>query len=389
MYMQKSIQEFFTKANEVNFDLVALFDYNAVATTNFILFVVVVVASPFLIYRFVKTTHANRFINKVLRSKDVDEYDNDFIQMLEEIKKNNNPLFIKEVYKNIGKLEDKYNQFVKMVQPKDQIIYLQSLSQKIEELATVQDKTPKKIEEYYLNRSSQIIQNDLENILQTFIKNTLFWEEDLEDIYAIAHYAQKMPKDNLLEKLLQERFLKADLTQNYTLVKFITLLEKAKCPNIYESIYLKLVQTFHQSKPIHTIIIDTVLCSQYAYMVYEYIESLQDERYVHSLYKFYFDKKGDTLLNLAFIANDHIDNASHKPYITSITTTSWSNKNILEKIAQNKHLIDIAGHEETRKIMARIDELKFQAKENENKKLALEAKALAQKALDMLQALSS
>ncbi len=384
MYIQNAISNFFSKASEFNYDIVALFDYNAVATTNFVLFVLVVILSPFLIYKFVKTLHANRFINKVKTAQDIDEYDRAFIAMIDELALNNNTLFIKEIYKNAQILEDKYNQFVKLVPIKDKIIYVESLSQKFDQLTQTEQKIPHNIKEFFRSRAYDMIEIDLKLILKTYVTQCLFFQEDIEDTYAVIQYANKSSKNHDILEGLKNRFINADLTHHYTLVKFITLLDKNKADGIYDVAIKQLAKTFYSQKLIHTIVLETVYHSIHKAFVYDYIAELNNEQYVKYLYKLYFDKNGDIMLNLALINNDHIDNISHRSYITSIITTSWRNRELLEQIAKNKHIINIAGHEETRKTMARIDELKLHEMESENRKLALEAKELAQKALDRL-----
>jgi len=97
-----------------------------------------------------------------------------------------------------------------------------------------------------------------------------------------------------------------------------------------------------------------------------------------------FDRyfKDDLDINLALIANNFSLNNKFflKEYLDELITNSWREDELLEKINSSKNVAKIIGHDESRKVIERVDSLRS---EDENKKMLQDALNLAKEAKEI------
>jgi hypothetical protein len=387
--IQQIIQNFFSQASEVNFNFIELYHKAPTATITFALLILSLILLPIVLYIVIKKSQANRIVNKLIKADDIDKFDLEFIQMLDKIDQKDNSYIIKKVFAQKQQIENRYFEFVDSVKIKDKIIYIQSLSNKYNELAQRDQSSKAIIKTYFEQRAIELIDQDIPNQIKTVVEDCKFWEEDIEDIYAIVEYANTLEDPNFILDNIKNKISHLNFGNDILAVKFILSLDKSKAIQIYDFCIEKLDNRFDQDEVISTLILDIVYESDHKRFVYKYISNISDQVYIDYLYNKYFSKKDDFEFDLAFIENDLISNEDHKEYLVCETTNRWKDINSLENICKNKHTVNILGHDETRKIISRTDELNYLNKQSTAEKTAQEALAIAQEALEKLKKLEN
>ncbi len=385
--IQQMIQNFFTQASEVNYNFIDLYHKVPMATITFFAIILAIITTPILIYLFIKKSKANKTINKIIRANNIDEYDSAFIELLNKLDQKENKYILKYVYKQKNLIENRYFEFVNSANIQDKIIYIQSLANKYIELASKDNSSKALVKDYFEQRSKILIEDNLLQYIKDTISHCKFWQEELEDIYSIIEYANTLDDENIILDDLRDKIEHLNFNNDILAVKFALSLEENKAMQIYEFVINKLQKIFENDEIITSLILDLVYDSKHKKFIYKYISIISDKVWIEFLYNKYFSKKDDFDLDLAFIENDLISNEDHHDYLVCATTDKWKDINALENICNNKHTINILGHDETRKIISRTDELNYLNKQTKAEQKAQEALDIAQKALEKLQKL--
>jgi hypothetical protein len=387
--IQQVIQNFFTQASDVNYNFIELYHKAPTATIGFVLLILAIIFIPIVLYILIKKAQANKVVNKLLKSDNIDEFDLAFIQLLEKIDQQENSYIIKKAFIQKDLIEQKYFEFVDDVKIKDKIVYIQSLANKYNELANKDQSSKAQIKTYFEQRAIELVEQELPNQIKQIVDNCKFWEEDIEDIYAIVEYANTLDDPNSILDNIKDKISHLNFGNDILAVKFTLALEPSKAIQIYDYCIEKLENRFNQDEVISTLILDIVYDSSHIKLVYKYISNISDQVWIDFLYNKYFSKKDDFELDLSFIENDLISNEDHKEYLVCETTNRWKDIKSLEHICKNKHTVNILGHDQTRKIISRTDELNYLTKQSDAQKTAEEALKIAQEALKKLHKLEN
>jgi len=385
--IQQLIQDFFSQASEVNYNFIELYHKAPTSTITFFAIIAVIIATPILIYLLLKKSRANKVINKIIKSQNIDQFDSAYIELLDKLEQKENKYILKHIYKQKDLIENRYFEFVNSVNIKDKIIYIQSLASKYNDLAQKDDSSKALVKNYFEQRAQTLISEDLLNYIQQTIANLRFWDDEFDDIYAVVEYANTLENPDIILDQLKDKISHLNFGNDILAVKFVLNLDKNRSEGIYDFCINKLQNRFNQDEVISSLIIDSVYDSDHKEFIYKYVSNISDKVYIEFLYNKYFSQKDDFNLDLAFIENDLISNEDHHEYLMCATTDKWKDIDALENICKNKHTVNILGHEETRKIISRTDELNYLTKQSNAEKKATDALAIAQEALEKLKKL--
>ena len=190
-------------------------------------------------------------------------------------------------------------------------------------------------------------------------------------------------KANELEEKLNEYIANLDISNDLEMVEYIEKIEEG-C-NLFEPLREKFNSTFNNSPALVSFeIIDYLLNNEKEgfdkIVVYNYFTTIIDEQNYKTLFNRYF--KDDLDINLALIANNFSLNNKFflKEYLDELITNSWREDELLEKINSSKNVAKIIGHDESRKVIERVDSLRS---EDENKKMLQDALNLAKEAKEI------
>jgi hypothetical protein len=249
--------------------------------------------------------------------------------------------------------------------------------------------------EYFKNKATQTISSKIKNSIDKYAQNVTLDDTALDDIIAIVKYANLEKNSDNTQEILSSlivRFNEADYSNDLELIKLSLSLSRENSNQIYDVVIGLIDETFVNSdKIISTQILDYLLdLDENKKLTYQYISTMTSTEYLQELYSNYFDKDDNIDINLAFVANDNsltLFSSSYKTYLDNLCTASWRDADLLEYINNSKNIVNIIGHDTSRKIIERVDGLRA---EDENRKIldealqtAQEAKKIAQEAKEM------
>jgi hypothetical protein len=118
--------------------------------------------------------------------------------------------------------------------------------------------------------------------------------------------------------------------------------------------------------------------------VYDYISNLKNPIYLQSLYFYFFAKKDDITLDLAFVKNETQINQNYKEHLDNKITFNWKDLSLIKHILNAPRVLETIGHIDYRNVLERIEKLEnevdYNAKVAEILEVARRAETIAKEA---------
>jgi hypothetical protein len=384
-FLEKT-SDFFSLVKESNFDLGIIYSQNSngVYVVVLIILVLLLIATFFVKNAF-KKSQLLRLVSKIQNSSTFDEFDSKLSILVLELPKRGI-----EVASSLNLLKDDIlnSQLVllkdfnikKKIKSYKQISVQYSLLAKNSKKYAIEDLT-----KYYEDKSKSLLDDNLSKEIESYYKNISFKENDIKYINSIVSYANSLGNPQSILTPLQEEINRFSFAFNLELFKFIKGLTKESSGQIFESCNKKIDSLFENTNTkISEVILSYMIENNEKQKVYDYISKLKNPIYLQSLYFYFFAKKDDIDLDLAFVKNETQINQNYKEHLDNKITFNWKNLELIKSILNAPRVLETIGHIDYRNVLERIEKLEnevdYNAKVAEILELARRAETIAKEA---------
>jgi hypothetical protein len=376
-YIEKA-KAFFQTAQELNFDLVALY---AKEPQMMQIVAGVILVIVFIILMKIKSSMKKAGGQKALQTLE------SYVESFEEYQEN--------LQKIIKVLPSAKADFIENLEAKKEQYYK-------EQLATLRDLSlPQKIEKYQqmaktyaelakAARKSEALQSFYEEKLQEILTKELFEEianylndfdfneEDVVVLEEIVAFAKTQENQEEIIKLITKKLEGEDFGSSLEIFTFVRNLNPETLGEIYDYCVEQQAKLFENGERVVAAeVLEYLLENNEEEKVIAYVESLKVPTHLQELYYRFFNQKENQDLDFAFIANPLEITQGYAKYIEELITKEWRDDKALEAILERKNVESLIGHDRYRIVIERIDELR---KVIDEQKMAQEALTLAQEA---------
>lgn len=384
-FLEKT-SDFFSLVKESNFDLGIIYSQNSngVYVVVLIILVLLLIATFFVKNAF-KKSQLLRLVSKIQNSSTFDEFDSKLSILVLELPKRGI-----EVASSLNLLKDDIlnSQLVllkdfnikKKIKSYKQISVQYSLLAKKSKKYAIEDLT-----KYYEDKSKSLLDENLSKEIEFYYKNISFKENDIKYINSIVSYANSLGNSQSILTPLQEEINRFSFAFNLDLVKFVKNLTKENSGQIFENCNNKIDSIFEDGNTkISEVILSYMLDNNEKQKVYDYISNLKNPIYLQSLYFYFFAKKDDIDLDLAFVKNETQINQNYKEHLDNKITFNWKDLELIKSILNAPRVLETIGHIDYRNVLERIEKLEnevdYNAKVAEILELARRAETIAKEA---------
>lgn len=386
MSFLEKISDFFSLVKESNFDLGIIYSQNSngVYVVVLIILVLLLIATFFVKNAF-KKSQLLRLVSKIQNSSIFDEFDSKLSILVLELPKRGI-----EVASSLNLLKDDIlnSQLVllkdfnikKKIKSYKQISVQYSLLAKNSKKYAIEDLT-----KYYEDKSKSLLDDNLSKEIEFYYKNISFKENDIKYINSIVSYANSLGNPQSILTPLQEEINRFSFAFNLDLFKFVKNLTKENSGQIFENCNNKIDSIFEDGNTkISEVILSYMLDNNEKQKVYDYISNLKNPIYLQSLYFYFFAKKDDIDLDLAFVKNKTQINQNYKEHLDNKITFNWKDLELIKSILNAPRVLETIGHIDYRNVLERIEKLEnevdYNAKVAEILELARRAETIAKEA---------
>ncbi|SFV75698.1 hypothetical protein MNB_SM-3-1134 [hydrothermal vent metagenome] len=265
----------------------------------------------------------------------------------------------------------------------EKIDKLQAMAQTYKDLS-IGAKKDKKLSETYKKFADGILDSKIYYEISNYIDTLYFNEQSVPYLEKIVAYANEMGADGVkIKDQLMERLQEFDFGASLEIFLFVRSLDPEKLGDIYDYCIKKQSELFEKNDAmISDEIIDYLMEHGHKEEMYQYIKNLTHSVHLKELSKKYFNQTPNENLDFAFIANkteiNHEIALEYKTYILDKITDHWKDKEYLATIIERENVANVAGHDEIRKVIERIDQINDEEEERVKIEEALEIAKNAQ-----------
>jgi hypothetical protein len=384
-FLEKT-SDFFSLVKESNFDLGIIYSQNpnGVYVVVLVILVILLIVAFFVRNSF-KKSQLLRLVSKIQNSSDFDEFDLKLSKIVEELPKRG-----LEVATSLNLLKDDIlnSQLVllkdfnvkKKIKSYKQISLQYSLIAKNSKKYAIEELT-----KYYEDKSKSLLDENLLKEIESYYKNISFKENDLKYINSIVSYANTLSNPQSILAPLQDEINRFSFAFNLDLFKFVKNLTKENSGQIFENCNKKIDSIFEDGNTkISEVILSYMLDNNEEQKVYDYISNLKNPIYLQSLYFYFFAKKDDITLDLAFVKNETQINQNYKEHLDNKITFNWKDLSLIKHILNAPRVLETIGHIDYRNVLERIEKLEnevdYNAKVAEILEVARRAETIAKEA---------
>ena len=384
-FLEKT-SDFFSLVKESNFDLGIIYSQNpnGVYVVVLVILVLLLIAAFFVRNSF-KKSQLLRLVSKIQNSSDFDEFDLKLSKIVEGLPKRG-----VEVATSLNLLKDDIlnSQLVllkdfnvkKKIKSYKQISLQYSLIAKNSKKYAIEELT-----KYYEDKSKSLLDDNLSKEIESYYKNISFKENDIKYINSIVSYANTLSNPQSILAPLQDEINRFSFAFNLDLFKFVKNLTKENSGQIFENCNKKIDSIFEDGNTkISEVILSYMLDNNEEQKVYDYISNLKNPIYLQSLYFYFFAKKDDITLDLAFVKNETQINQNYKEHLDNKITFNWKDLSLIKHILNAPRVLETIGHIDYRNVLERIEKLEnevdYNAKVAEILEVARRAETIAKEA---------
>jgi hypothetical protein len=384
-FLEKT-SDFFSLVKESNFDLGIIYSQNpnGVYVVVLVILVILLIVAFFVRNSF-KKSQLLRLVSKIQNSSDFDEFDLKLSKIVEELPKRG-----LEVATSLNLLKDDIlnSQLVllkdfnvkKKIKSYKQISLQYSLIAKNSKKYAIEELT-----KYYEDKSKSLLDENLLKEIESYYKNISFKENDIKYINSIVSYANTLSNPQSILAPLQDEINRFSFAFNLDLFKFVKNLTKENSGQIFENCNKKIDSIFEDGNTkISEVILSYMLDNNEEQKVYDYISNLKNPIYLQSLYFYFFAKKDDITLDLAFVKNETQINQNYKEHLDNKITFNWKDLSLIKHILNAPRVLETIGHIDYRNVLERIEKLEnevdYNAKVAEILEVARRAETIAKEA---------
>ncbi|MBU0924574.1 hypothetical protein KKG81_06780 [bacterium] len=384
-FLEKT-SDFFSLVKESNFDLGIIYSQNpnGVYVVVLVILVILLIVAFFVRNSF-KKSQLLRLVSKIQNSSDFDEFDLKLSKIVEELPKRG-----LEVATSLNLLKDDIlnSQLVllkdfnvkKKIKSYKQISLQYSLIAKNSKKYAIEELT-----KYYEDKSKSLLDDNLSKEIESYYKNISFKENDIKYINSIVSYANTLSNPQSILAPLQDEINRFSFAFNLDLFKFVKNLTKENSGQIFENCNKKIDSIFEDGNTkISEVILSYMLDNNEEQKVYDYISNLKNPIYLQSLYFYFFAKKDDITLDLAFVKNETQINQNYKEHLDNKITFNWKDLSLIKHILNAPRVLETIGHIDYRNVLERIEKLEnevdYNAKVAEILEVARRAETIAKEA---------
>ena len=384
-FLEKT-SDFFSLVKESNFDLGIIYSQNpnGVYVVVLVILVILLIVAFFVRNSF-KKSQLLRLVSKIQNSSDFDEFDLKLSKIVEELPKRG-----VEVATSLNLLKDDIlnSQLVllkdfnvkKKIKSYKQISLQYSLIAKNSKKYAIEELT-----KYYEDKSKSLLDDNLSKEIESYYKNISFKENDIKYINSIVSYANTLSNPQSILAPLQDEINRFSFAFNLDLFKFVKNLTKENSGQIFENCNKKIDSIFEDGNTkISEVILSYMLDNNEEQKVYDYISNLKNPIYLQSLYFYFFAKKDDITLDLAFVKNETQINQNYKEHLDNKITFNWKDLSLIKHILNAPRVLETIGHIDYRNVLERIEKLEnevdYNAKVAEILEVARRAETIAKEA---------
>lgn len=382
----ENLKEFFSLAQQTNFDLAQVYAQapNAVYSVAAVLLVIVLIV-VFLIRRSVKISSTVKLVSQIQNSKSFDEYNANLAKLATELPKRGKRVADSmNVQKN--DILAKELELLKDFDIKEKISKYQQISSQYALIANNSKKyAMDDLTSYYENTSKELLSVNLVSEIEEYYENSLFTLEDVELVNSIVAFANTTSEPEVILNPLNAQINAFSYGFNLDLFKFTMGLTKEESNQVYTNCTSKLneVLTSEEDK-VSDVILSYMLENDLKEDVYSYISNLKNPVYLQDLYFVLFGKKDDIDLDLAFVANETKIDETYGEYLDCKITDNWRDLGYIKHIMDASRVLDTIGHISYRNVLERIERLETEEEQNsaisEALEIARRAEAIANEA---------
>lgn len=373
------MSDFLNLAKESNYNLLQIYKQAPSETLTIVLVLLALIALvAFFINNAIKKSIVLKELSNIDNIKTYDELNSKISLLIRELPKRG--------IKTANSLEDNKDKlFIKTLKIlssysiKEKIDKYQVMSKKFKLLGEKSKKyNNEKLTSFFKNKSSQLINTELNKEIEEYFSNTYFHTSEIENVNSIIKYANAQNSPwQILDKLFTN-MNKFSFSYNLELFKFIEKLDKENSKQVYDYCNKKIEDLFTSGVDEVSInILEYLYSKEEKERVYSYIKTLTNSAYLQQVYNSLFNKKEDLNLDLAFIANPTEIKNDYKNYIDNSLTTNWRDKEHIELVSKAPGVLEVLGHIEFRSLIERVDRIKTDI---ENNKKIEEALTIAKRA---------
>lgn len=384
-FLEKT-SEFFSLVKESNFDLGIIYSQNPEGIYVVILTILVLLLIvAFFIRSAFKRSQLLKLVSKIQNSSTFDEFDEKLSTLNLELPKRgvevaNSLNLLKDDILNSQLLLLKDFSIKKKIKAYKQISNQYSLIAKSSKKYAIEELT-----KYYEDKSKSLLNDNLSKEIENYYKDISFNENDIKYINSIVLYANSLSNPKSILVPLQEEINRFSFTFNLNLFKFIKGLTKEESGEIFENCNNKIDELLQDSNTkISEIILDYMIENGEIQKVYDYISNLKNPIYLQSLYFYFFAKRDDIDLDLAFVKNDTQINQNYKDHLDNKITFNWKDLGFIKHILNAPRVLETIGHIDYRNVLERIEKLEnevdYNAKVAEILEIARNAETIAKEA---------
>ena len=384
-FLEKT-SEFFSLVKESNFDLGIIYSQNPEGIYVVILTILVLLLIvAFFIRSAFKRSQLLKLVSKIQNSSTFDEFDEKLSTLNLELPKRgvevaNSLNLLKDDILNSQLLLLKDFSIEKKIKAYKQISNQYSLIAKSSKKYAIEELT-----KYYEDKSKSLLNDNLSKEIENYYKDISFNENDIKYINSIVLYANSLSNPKSILVPLQEEINRFSFTFNLNLFKFIKGLTKEESGEIFENCNNKIDELLQDSNTkISEIILDYMIENGEIQKVYDYISNLKNPIYLQSLYFYFFAKRDDIDLDLAFVKNDTQINQNYKDHLDNKITFNWKDLGFIKHILNAPRVLETIGHIDYRNVLERIEKLEnevdYNAKVAEILEIARNAETIAKEA---------
>ena len=374
MSFLENLKEFFTLAQQTNFDLAQIYSQspNAVFSVAAVLLVIVLIV-VFLIRRSVKISSTVKLVSQIQNSKTFDEYNASLEKLATELPKRGKRVADSmNVQKN--DILEKELALLKDFDIKEKITKYQQISA---QYATIAQNSKKysmhELTSYYEQTSKELLEVNLANEIEAYYNEALFTVEDVELVNSIVEYANKTEEPSVILNPLIAQINRFSYAFNLDLFKFTMALTKNESNQVYTNCTEKLNEVLtSEDEKVSDVILSYMLENDLKEDVYTYIKTLKNEVYLQDLCYVLFGKKDDIDLDLAFVANETKIDSDYAEYLDCKITDNWRDLGLIKHIIESDNVLQTIGHISYRSVLERIEKLEHEEEQNKAISEALE-----------------
>jgi len=384
-FLEKT-SDFFSLVKESNFDLGIIYSQNPNGVYVVVLAILVILLIvAFFVRNSFKKSQLLRLVSKIQNSSDFDEFDLKLSKIVEGLPKRG-----VEVATSLNLLKDDIlnSQLVllkdfnvkKKIKSYKQISLQYSLIAKNSKKYAIEELT-----KYYEDKSKSLLDDNLSKEIESYYKNISFKENDIKYINSIVSYANTLSNPQSILAPLQDEINRFSFAFNLDLFKFVKNLTKENSGQIFENCNKKIDSIFEDGNTkISEVILSYMLDNNEEQKVYDYISNLKNPIYLQSLYFYFFAKKDDITLDLAFVKNETQINQNYKEHLDNKITFNWKDLSLIKHILNAPRVLETIGHIDYRNVLERIEKLEnevdYNAKVAEILEVARRAETIAKEA---------